>query len=632
MKRYFLALSLLLLSIIHTAAQAFPGKTDSLLLKNSNAVINQYHITYTVKSPTDIVKVTSYKATILNQAGRSYGRLSLVIGDEARITSFNGLVWKGDGTILTSVKQSDLDDYPAYPDFVFIADDRAYTFGPVIQEYPYTVYYEYTVSYSGMIAFSQWAPVDSENLSCDTASYSIICPPDYKINYKAFNLKTEPEKKQDKSNRTVYTWTLSKFPALEVNNFIPPFESFLPYLMVMPVDFSFDGYQGHVDGFNSYGSWLAGLQTGRDILKPEVIQKVAALASLHSDTRGKVEEIYKYLQHNTRYVAIAYGIGGVQPAPASEVNKYGYGDCKGLSNYMKSLLASAGIKSYYAEIGSGSRSIRHDDLPYFQTNHAILCVPQPDDTIWVECTSQYYKAGYLGFSNSNRKALLLTEEGGILVNTPRADSSNNYSRTKYELVVNKNGSSSYLVRSFCTGKYYEELLYAGIAKPDLATRFLYENLPFKNHSINSFNISIDTSSAAKLTMSVEGQFNRYATVAGRRLIVPLIPDKIFRTVPKIEDDRSADLYIKELTAISDTIEITIPAEYKFNVGESKKHFSNEIGSYTQTIRNIDHKITILREVMIPAATYPVTMKDKVTEFYKKCHDIESASLMCELAQ
>ncbi len=49
-------------------------------------------------------------------------------------------------------------------------------------------------------------------------------------------------------------------------------------------------------------------------------------------------------------VNVSIGIGGWQPMLPEEVRKKGYGHCKGLTNYMKTFIDAAGIKSYYSVI------------------------------------------------------------------------------------------------------------------------------------------------------------------------------------------------------------------------------------------------------------------------------------------
>jgi hypothetical protein len=80
---------------------------------------------------------------------------------------------------------------------------------------------------------------------------------------------------------------------------------------------------------------------------------------------------------------------------------------------MYSLLKAVGIKSYYALIKAGKQDyFLMEDFPSNQFNHAILCVPLQKDTVWLECTSQVQAFGYMGDFTGNRKALIVTEDGG----------------------------------------------------------------------------------------------------------------------------------------------------------------------------------------------------------------------------
>ena len=614
---------------VMTSGQESTDKPAPEFIKGANAVIKDYHVTYYVRSPTSIEKTVTYKVNVLNQAGRDLGVISTNIGRGEKIVRFSGYVRKSDGSESARIRLSDLKDYPAYPDFVFLSDTRVFYYKPVIETYPYTVEFEQTVSLSGMIAFDPWMPVSDEFVACDTASLSITYPADYKIRHMDFNLPRRPVLLNQSDGKNTITWCTGKIVPISVNSFIPPAESFLPCVYVMPESFYYDGNQGNVSDWNDYGKWLWGLQQGRDKISPELRQKIYNLTKDLSDTRTKVEQVYRYLQSNTRYVAVALGIGGLQAAPAEEVARYGYGDCKGLSNFMKSLLESIGIESFYTVIGNGSRQIRFNDFPYFQTNHVILCVPDKRDTIWLECTSSLYRAGYLGYSNSNRKALLVTSSGGILVNTPRADSSNSYTYSNYELVIENTGNTSFRMKSYFTGHDYENLIILRDKKKDLTMRYLYDFLPFKNFNIQTFEMKVDSVVPATLTTVITGQFNKYATLAGRRLIIPLMPYKLFSQVPKMEPDRTIDIYMADHLFRTDTVHILIPEGYKYINPDEVSSFSNEIGNYRQKVSRDGSEILVIRRVSIPARSYPSQLKEKVTEFYRKCHDIESLSLILE---
>ena len=97
------------------------------------------------------------------------------------------------------------------------------------------------------------------------------------------------------------------------------------------------------------------------------------------------------------------GIGGWKPMPASEVSKKGYGDCKALTNYMRTLLTAAGIPSYYAIIYNDDSVINFDkDFPKLDGNHVILMVPTEKNDIWLENTSQRVAFNHLSYSSHNR--------------------------------------------------------------------------------------------------------------------------------------------------------------------------------------------------------------------------------------
>ena len=70
------------------------------------------------------------------------------------------------------------------------------------------------------------------------------------------------------------------------------------------------------------------------------------------------------MQNKTRYISVQVGIGGWEPIAAKQVDKVGYGDCKGLTNYTKALferddtIIVASVSSIYGlgDVDSSTRN------------------------------------------------------------------------------------------------------------------------------------------------------------------------------------------------------------------------------------------------------------------------------------
>jgi len=161
------------------------------------------------------------------------------------------------------------------------------------------------------------------------------------------------------------------------------------------------------------------------------------------DPKQKISVLYDYMQKNTHYISIQLGIGGWQPFDATYVATKRYGDCKALSNYMVALLKEAGIKGKTVDIRAGANAASiNKDFPSFQFNHVIACVPLDKDTVWLECTSETLPAGYLSSFTANRYAVLVDENGGKLIHTPKYNYHDNQEIRKIDATINEEGNLS----------------------------------------------------------------------------------------------------------------------------------------------------------------------------------------------
>jgi hypothetical protein len=100
----------------------------------------------------------------------------------------------------------------------------------------------------------------------------------------------------------------------------------------------------------------------------------------------KAKLIYDYVQQKSRYVSIQVGIGGWKPMDASDVDRLGYGDCKGLTNYTKAFEAVC-LPTTQFYMGIATRKILNLTCVYARESYDFSDSLW-GDYIWLECTSQ----------------------------------------------------------------------------------------------------------------------------------------------------------------------------------------------------------------------------------------------------
>jgi transglutaminase-like putative cysteine protease len=126
-----------------------------------------------------------------------------------------------------------------------------------------------------------------------------------------------------------------------------------------------------------FGKWMHDqLLTGTEAVPQSTKEDVIRLTQGIDSNLEKARIVYQYIQDRTRYISIQIGIGGWKPMSAMEVDQLGYGDCKGLTNYTKSLMEIAGVDAYYTVVYGGKEIIDLDsEFSSLQGNHVILTLP-----------------------------------------------------------------------------------------------------------------------------------------------------------------------------------------------------------------------------------------------------------------
>jgi hypothetical protein len=586
------------------------------LKKDAIAVIRKNNSTLIIESPARVTLKTQYAITILSDKGKDYGNIYIVYDKFSQIKNISGNVYSKDGIQIRKIRNSDLGDHSYYPDYTLYSDTRLKYIEITENNFPYTIEYEYEIGYDGMVGYPLWQPVRFYNISVEQSELKVVLKPGMTFHYREKNLPAGAEIIETE-NGIQYCWRVNNISALVREPFSSSLVDFTPVVYLAPDQFYYDGFHGDMSNWTNYGSWLYDLIESRNVLPEETINEIKRLVSVATNDKEKARIIYEYMQSKTRYVSIQLGIGGLQPFPAADVDKIGYGDCKALSNYTKALLSVAGIKSFYAIIGSGTEyEIKFDDFSSAnQANHAILCTILENDTVWLECTNQKIPFGYIGQNSSDRKALLITEEGGKIVTTTKYPIEINSQLRTASVKLYEENHAEAKVKTVYSGFQYENV--KGIFNASFKEQkdYLYQNLSLNNFEITDFNYLEKKDIIPEVTENISLKINNYASHSGNRLIVPLNFLNRWNFFPDSTRKRKSNILFRISNYDIDTIRYIIPSNYIIDFLPEDQRFVSDFGEYSYSIRFNDHILTYSRHLKIYKGNYSPEKYDEFIDFF-----------------
>ncbi len=606
----------------------YPVSDISLgLLADANAVIREYKIEFKINSINSTVEKRKLVVTILNAKAKHHNLLYVFYDKNRKINYLKGYLYDENGNLLEKLKKSSIEDQSAISDFSIYEDSRIKYAQLKAAQYPYTVEYEYEVQKDHTLFYPVWSPISNYKTSLEYASFDIYAPEDYKVRYKTQHLQNKVSV-NSADGKKHYHWALQNLSPIKTEAYGPKFSEIQPLILTAPSVFAMEGYEGRMDTWQSFGSWIKTLNDGRADLPAETIQKIKDLTANQSSRRDKIKTIYKYLQANTRYVSIQLGIGGYQPFKASFVDEKKYGDCKALTYYTKTLLDVVGINSHYTLVraGENEKNIPTPEFPVNRFNHAILCVPNENDTIWLECTSQRSPFGYLGSFTDDRNVLLITEDGGKLVRTPAYGKKSNLKKTIAEVILDDKGNAEVDLSLSYTGLQFDEQN-INIWKErsiEEQKKWLYKNLDISGTRINKFNLNTQGDINPIGTKEINLTISKCGTVNGKRLFIkPNIFSNANFNAKKIEK-RKSDFFLPKHILEQDTIVFQLPEGFRVEFKPETKKIITTFGEYHMNMSIEGNTLTFTRTLRINKGKYKPELYQEFFEFTKKVLKTDNA--------
>lgn len=612
-----------LIAIILTAASLLEAQDYNVdlipdeLRKNAFAVVRQNSHLVTVSSIKSYLHEFTHVITVFEKKGDDLVLFTDFFDKSESFTSLQATLYNAGGKVVKRFNSGDFGDYSAASGFQLYNDLRVKVLKPVSPNYPYTVEYKFKKVDKDYLMLPVWSPISMENVSVESSQYKLVIPLDFKVNMKEYNLTDLPEIEQSSKTKTM-TWNIRNLPQFELEPYSPALERVLPLLLIVPENFEYAGYPGSFSSWKDFGLWIDKLNEERNNLSAECIRKVEEMTSGIKDEKEIVRVLYDYLQKTTRYVDVSFGIGGFQPLYADDVYKYGYGDCKALSFYLKSLLKTAGIESYYTIVASG-RNRKDIDLqfPWQQFNHAILCVPVKDDTLWLECTSQTTPFNYIAGFTDDRHVLLITPEGGVLTKTKAYKLEENLQIRRASIrfdpemdILHANVNTKY------EGLQFENVDRLSVISTEKQKDYLLKNIDIPEFNLKHFSVKKDLSGYNPCgEVFLEMELRHYYSISGDRIFLPLNLMNKRTSVPKKLENRKTDIQLHFPFSDSDTVEYIIPDEYEIQFIPGKLEIKYPFGEYCTTVSQHDNKIIYTRNISMKKGVFPKEMYPDLVNFY-----------------
>lgn len=593
------------------------SKIAENLLDGANAVIRTENNHFTVHNKALGTLTVTQAITILNESGKRYADYTVGYDKLIKINYMRARVYDKNGKYIRTLKKREIKDYSQADGYSLYSDNRIKYASMSHNEYPYTVLFEYQQTFKGLFYYPGWFPQISRRISVEKSEFTINTPSNLPFRYKALNLE---KASKPTGNSGKQTWKIANLETFKTERYSK--QSAYPRLILAPTTFSIEGYEGNMQSWKSYGDWVSKLNDKRDVISNTTIQKLKSLTANAKSDEEKIQKIYEHLQQNTRYVSIQLGIGGWQTFRASVVEEKGYGDCKALSNYTYAMLKALGIKSHYTLVRSGrnERAIQ-TDFPASQFNHVILCVPNKQDTIWLECTSQRESFGYLGSFTGDRDVLLITPNGGKVVHTPVYDQSVNTLYRSAQVTIDAEGNAQANVKTNYQAVQSEEAAYYMNQKPDRQKKWLYKQIDLPSFEIRKFNFALNKGKLPVVTEQLTLKVRKLASKSGKRLFLkPNILNRLpSQYIPARNKKRKNDIFIPASRAFTDvdTINYQIPEKYHAEYKPQPIKIESEFGTYDMQVKMDAGKITYIRKLVVKAGSFPKEKYNDMIKFYKK---------------
>jgi hypothetical protein len=613
-------------ALVNAPLPAHDEKTDAVLLYSEKNI--------TVLSADKIKKTVHVAYKILRPGGRDYGIVAVAFNLHQKITSLHGWCIPAQGKDYEVKHKEAMEvSVPKIEGSELVTDVKAKLLRIPAPDPGNVIGWEYEMEEQPLVLQDVWSFQHESPVR--ESHYSLQLPAGWE--YKASWLNY-PETKPGPGGSNQWQWVVNDVKGIRKEDEMPPLKGVAGQMIVS----FFSPGGATANGFASWqqmGAWYRNLSSGRLDASPEIKQRVATLTPSAHTPLAKMMAIAQFVQHDIRYVAIELGIGGFQPHAATDVFLHRYGDCKDKATLMASMLHEIGVDSYFVVINSERGSVTPDMPAHLGGfDHMILAVKLPDGLtnpqliailqhprlgklLFFDPTNELTPFGQVGGYLQANYGLLVTPDGGELVEVPRQPLAMNGIRRTAKLALDATGTLRGDVKEVRIGDraWSQRWALRTTTKDSDRIKPIEELLA---GSISTFQItqaSVVNVAQTDLPFGFDYSFEaaNYAKNAGNLLLLrPRVIGSKSSGLLETKERRNFSIEFEGPAQDTDTFEIALPAGYEVDDLPPAVDVDFGFASYHSKTEVAGNAIRYERTFEVKELSVPASKADDLKKFYR----------------
>ncbi|WP_163220856.1 transglutaminase domain-containing protein [Bacteroides sp. 214] len=455
-------------------------------------------------------------------------------------------------------------------------DIRRFTFIPLAEAH-------HTESRTIKIVIPDWMNVDilNQNLSENITINSI---------------------KDDVQKATITTIHITNQPAAIIEEHSPHYMHSQPYIIIIPRESL--GKAGNTRYFKTIDDlyeWskepLSLMDNNLHLIK----EKASELTANCKSDEEKINVLCQWVQRNIRYIAFEDGISAFKPDNAQDVITQKYGDCKGMSNLLKSLLIAKGfdVRLVWVATADVERDLDIANPSPF-ANHMICALCKDDSLYYFDPTVKSLSFGEIPEQLQGQKALIEDGENYIISQIPQFSAHYNRDSLFVQYSITDNKLTGKANRSF-EGEAKHSLSYWMNSMTETEKKQKTEQI-LKNGEMQDSIFNIETngleSFLPEINIKYEIKRKSNINIFGNQIFINLDDTKDYQNAKVDIKNRKTALKLPHKDYVVVVSQLLIPEGYDVNQLPENKTVSREKYSFSISYKKEKDTIIYHKEMFV----------------------------------